>query len=204
MIRRALILLLACLAVTTAQAAGPHGTVVEGQVLRGRFVQERHLQGFAAPLRSEGSFTLAPGRGLIWRMEKPFAVTTVITVGGLVQETGGTETMRLPAARLPFLSRLYDMLEGALAGNWQPLGRDFQVTQTGDEGHWRVELTPRGGEDPVTMPFRSIAAAGSRFVDRVDMTKPGGDYDRLVFQDQVLTPGPLAADEATALSAFSR
>jgi hypothetical protein len=37
-----------------------------GETLRGRFVQERFLKGFAAPLRTEGHFVLSPRRGLIW------------------------------------------------------------------------------------------------------------------------------------------
>ena len=102
-----------------------------GQVLRGRFVQERHLHGFDAPLRTEGRFVLAPGRGLIWRAETPFAITTVITTAGLVQDVDGTETMRLPAARLPFLGRLYGMLSGALSGDWRGLEPDFVVVRSG-------------------------------------------------------------------------
>ncbi len=94
------------------QAAGPAPFLTTGQVLRGRFVQERHMRGFNAPLRSEGHFVLAPGKGLIWRAEKPFSVTTIITAAGLVQEAGGTETLHLPSAKLPFLSRLYDLLGG--------------------------------------------------------------------------------------------
>ena len=95
-----------------------------GDVLRGRFVQERHMQGFAKPIRSEGTFLVAPGRGLIWRAESPFAVTTVVTPSGLVQSVNGAETTRLAAARLPFLTRLYDMMGGALAGDWQALSVD--------------------------------------------------------------------------------
>src|SRR5215475_1777275 len=51
----------------------------EGQILRGHFEQERHLEGFQAPVKSTGTFLLVPGRGLVWRTEAPFAVTTVIS-----------------------------------------------------------------------------------------------------------------------------
>jgi len=119
MLRKFAVLLL-CLLPLSLQAAGPEGGLQAGQVLRGRFVQERHLQGFNAPLRSEGRFVLAAGKGLIWRAEKPFAVTTAISPAGLAQEVGGNETMRLPSSRLPFLSRLYDMLGGALGVTGRP------------------------------------------------------------------------------------
>lgn len=183
-----------------AWATGPSQTIEPGQVLRGRFVQERHLSGFAAPLRTEGRFVLVPGRGLIWRAETPFSVTTIITAQGLVQSADGAETMRLPASRLPFLSRLYDMLGGVLGGDWRAMETDFSVTRTGDERSWRVELTPRRAPDQVGMPFRSIAARGGRFLDEVVLSKSDGDdFDRLMFLDQTLSADPLTAEEAKAL-----
>lgn len=164
----------------------------DGDVLRGRFVQERYMQGFAAPLRSEGSFLVAPGRGLIWRAETPFAITTVVTPAGLVQSVDGAETSRLSAARLPFLARLYDMLAAALAGDWRGLESTFTVTRKGDA----VSLRPVKADDP-NIP--AIAARVGRFVEEVEIAKPGGDRDRLIFTDQILNARPLDAAEVALL-----
>jgi hypothetical protein len=191
-------LILAALAALPARAWAVTA-LSAGQVLRGRFVQERHLHGFDAPLRTEGSFVLAPGRGLIWRAETPFAITTVITTAGLVQDVDGTETMRLPVARLPFLGRLYGMLSGALSGDWRGLEPDFVVVRSGDEAHWRTDLTPRR-PDAIGMPFRDIAVSGSRFVDQVQIDKSDGDFEHLAFLDQVLSNEPLRPDEAATLA----
>lgn len=193
-------IVLSLTALTTVIAAP---RVTEGQVLRGNFVQERHLKGFAAPLRSEGQFVLAPSRGLIWTMQKPFAVTTVISEAGLVQEINGNQTLRMPAAKLPFLSRLYQMLGGALAGKWQALETDFTVAREGSEDDWRLLLAPKTADD-MAMPFRSIAIKGTRFVDEVTLTKPDGDFDKLTFVDQALSAAPLSADEALALDSIAR
>ena len=178
-------------------------TLSDGQVLRGAFVQERFLKGFQAPLKSEGHFVLAPGRGLIWRTESPFAVTTVMSPAGLVQEVKGTETMRLPAARLPFMSKLYTMLGGALTGDWKALEDMFAVERTGDAKAWTLHLTPRRADDP-TLPIRAITVRGGRFVEEVEIAKPDGDRDRLTFQDQALKAEPPTADEAKLLSSTSR
>jgi hypothetical protein len=193
------ILLLVLIPASSAWSAGPSQTLEVGQVLRGRFVQERHLKGFNAPLLTEGHFILAPGRGLIWQAETPFAVTTVITAAGLVQAVGRAETMRLPSARMPFLSRLYDMLSGVLGGDWRAIETDFTTNRFGDEASWRMELVPRQSSDQMTMPFRSITAKGGRFLDEVVLTK-GDDFDRLRFLDQALSTAPLSADESTALA----
>lgn len=164
----------------------------DGDVLRGRFVQERHMQGFAAPLRSEGSFLVAPGRGLIWRAETPFAITTVVTPAGLVQSVDGAETTRLSTARLPFLARLYDMMAAALAGDWRALDGTFAITRKAE----RVWLRPLRPDDP---HVPAITARLGRFVEEVEIAKPGGDMDRLIFTQQDLNARPLDAAEAALL-----
>lgn len=196
--RRRLIVALTALALLPGRAPAD-AILPQGRILRGRFVQQRHLRGFDAPLRSEGSFVLALGHGLIWRAETPFAVTTVITAEGLVQDLGGGETLKLPASRLPFIARLYSMLAGALSGDWRAVEQDFATTRTGIDASWLVRLTPRQ-QDALGMPFQAISIRGSRFVDEVRIDRTDGDYEVLAFLDQALSAGPLAADEAAALA----
>ncbi len=197
----ALIIFLVAAMVQSALAADAVGGIPQGQILRGRFVQERHLAGFAAPLKSEGRFLLAPGRGLIWSVEKPFAVTTVISPGGLIQEMQGNETMRLPAARLPALAKLYGMLGGALTDDWRGLETVFDVVRDGGPDAWRMILTPKRSDDPA-MPFRAIALRGGRFVDEVELRKPDQDRDRLLFLDQALSAGAPTGPELKLLDAL--
>ncbi|MDA8230037.1 MAG: hypothetical protein M0006_01725 [Magnetospirillum sp.] len=185
-------------------AAADPATLTEGQVLRGRFVQERHLQGFSQPLRSEGDFVLVPGKGLIWRAEIPFPVTTVVTPAGLVQSVAGQETTRLPAARLPFLSRLYAMMGGAMAGDWSALDGEFTVARRQDGKTLRVTLSPRRNGDPAAAALKEIDAQVGRFVEAVDLVKPGGDFDHLVFSGQALTTGAPTDAEAAALAAAGK
>ncbi|MBK8158050.1 MAG: outer membrane lipoprotein carrier protein LolA [Rhodospirillaceae bacterium] len=169
------------------------------ELLRGRFVQERILVGFDAPLRSEGSFVLAPGVGLIWRAEKPFAVTTLMTADGLAQQSDGATTLNLPTSRAPFMSSLYDMLSGAFAGDWRGLERDFSVARSEASGKWTLQLIPRNGASSNALPIVQINIAGGDFVDRVEIVKPGGDRDTLTFLDQQRVSGPLSADEQKLL-----
>lgn len=180
------------------QALGPD------EFLRGQFVQERVLQGFAAPLRSEGSFVLAPGQGLIWRAEKPFSVTTVMTQAGLGQQSEGETTLNLPASRAPFLAGLYDMLSGALAGDWRGLERDFVIEKSESEGKWILQLTPRHGAASDAMPIVSIEVSGAAFVEHVEIVKQGGDQDNLSFLAQQRSKRPLDADEVQLLKAVGQ
>lgn len=191
---RLLALLLALLAFAGTVRA-EEAMLKPGDVLRGRFVQERHLQGFAKPVRSEGRFVVVPGKGLIWKAETPFAVTTVVTPAGIVQSVGGTETTRLSADRLPFLTRLYDMMAGALAGDWRALESTFRITRSGAD----IALAPQRPDDLTAQQIAAIRAHLGRYVERVEIVKPSGDMDRMIFLDQVVGTGPLAADEAALL-----
>lgn len=177
------------------------GSLPADEVLRGRFVQTRRLQGFSRPLVTEGHFVLSPKYGLIWQAETPFAVTTLMSTAGLVQQMQGAETFRLGSERVPFLARLYTMLGGALAGDWSALSTDFAVTRSGDAGNWQATMTPRMPPSP-TMPFRRIDARGGCFVETVELLKPEGDTDTLRFLDQTVSPGPLTAVETATLGAL--
>ena len=171
----------------------------KGQVLRGRFEQLRFLQGFQNPLKSSGTFFLAPGLGLIWKTETPFALTTVMSPGGLVQDVGGRETMRMPSARMPFMSKLYAMLGGALTGDWEGLSTAFNITRKTDGKGWRLKLEPTSTDDPA-MPIRSIDLHGSRFLEDVDLIKLNGDRDHLVFLNQKVESASPTPEESKLLA----
>ncbi|WP_341894759.1 LolA-related protein [Ferrovibrio terrae] len=203
LLRLCLTTLLLLVALPDARAAERLGDFTDGQVLQGRFVQLRQLSGFPAPLKSEGRFILVAGRGLIWQAETPFAVTTVISPAGLVQEAGGVETMRLPAARLPFIARLYAMLGGALSGDWQGLEEAFTVAREGSDTAWNLRLLPRKAGD-AAIPFREILIQGGQFADRVEIVKPDGDRDILTFLDQRLSGQPLSAEDMQLLDMAGR
>jgi len=115
----------------------------DGEVLRGRFTQQRFLQGFNAPLASTGSFVLVPNRGLIWRGETPFALLTGMGTGGLVQRVVGGATTRYPASKLPLLAQLYEVFSAALEGDWAKLEGIFEVERKGTPAKWQVMLIPR-------------------------------------------------------------
>ena len=197
-----LLMTLAPCLVDAAETIVPQN-IGSNEVLRGRFVQERHLTGFKNTLRSEGRFVLSPSHGLIWLAETPFAMTTVITTAGLAQEVNGSQTLKLQTTQIPFLARLYDIVGGALAGDWSKLDTDFTVSRSEDDKGWKVFFTPRKADD-LAMPFRSINVNGHRFVEAVTLTKPDGDLDQLTFLDQVLSTAPLTEVESTAFGSVGK
>jgi Outer membrane lipoprotein carrier protein LolA. len=185
-----------------AQSAGTPQILASNQVLRGHFVQERQMSGFSKPLKSEGSFTLVPGRGLIWHNEKPFSNSTVITAGGIVQLSGAQETMRLSAARVPGLTQLYQALNAALSGDTTPLKKTFAVTQSESRDGWQVSLKPLN--TGLQTQIMDMVLKGGRYVESAEIVRPGGDSDRIIFSGHDVTMPGLTAGEAAALKAADR
>ncbi len=178
-------------------AMGP--TLAAGQTLRGRFVEERHLKGLSSTLKSEGSFILAPGKGLIWRIEQPIQTLTVITPAAIRQIINGSEVQHIDAARVPFIAHFYDMLNGSLIGDWSAMRHDFVVKSTGDRQAWRTVLTPLQPDDPIAGMLASIVISGGKMVDSVDINRTNGDSEHMAFLDQKVSNVPLVGEEARLL-----
>ena len=194
---RALVLSLALVCTSTAGfTQQAFQKLASGETLRGAFVQERHLDGAAAPLRTEGTFLLAPGRGLIWRGEQPFKTVTTITASGIVQSIDGSQVLQMPAARLPFLRRFYEMLSGALAGDFAAIEREFVISRQDEGQAWKAVLQPKRVDDPLAAQIRSITLTGTRFVDKVEIRKSGGDWEVLSFRDQALSGSGVSPEDA--------
>ena len=204
-IRALLLSLVICCAVLSMPAGAetrlPAGQTAlkDGQVLRGRFEQDRFLKGFDEPLKTAGSFTLVAGGGLIWRAETPFSVTTVMGPAGLVQEVDGKKTMSLASTRIPFMTKLYSMLSGALIGNWSDLESTFKIARTGDAKKWELRFTPVAANDQA-MPIEAIVVRGKRLVEDVVVMRSDGDRDHLRFSGQSLETQAPTSDELALLA----
>ena len=179
-------------------AIGP--SLAAGQTLHGRFEQARNLKGITSTLKSDGTFVLAPGRGLIWRIEDPIQTTTVITPAGIRQIVNGSEVQRIEAAKVPFIAHFYDMLNGALMGDWTAMRHDFSVETTGNRGAWRTLLTPLRPNDPIAGMLASIVITGGKMVEGVEIRRTNGDSERIAFLDQAVSSVALSGDDARLLN----
>ena len=194
-LRLAAMALLLAAAVARADAPQAQG-LKPGEYLHGDYTQERHLIGLAAPMVAEGNFALAPGKGLIWRSTKPFDTIVVITSAGIRQIVGGTEVQRLSATRLPFLTRFYGMVGGALIGDWSAVAKDFNLAQTTDAGTWHIVLTPLKPDDLVAGQLASIAVTGARFATEIEIHRTNGDWERIRILDAAASSDALPQAEA--------
>jgi len=169
--------------------------ITADKVLRGHFTEDHQFNNASAPLHSTGHFVLAPAHGLIWGVEQPFPTSTIITPEGAAQDFGGV-SLKLPAKNL---RHLYDMIGGALAGDWSGLEQDYIIVRAGVANHWQMVLTPRQGGKP-KLSYSTISVSGSSFVENIVLTKADGVFDAFTFTDEALTSAPLPAAESAAFN----
>jgi hypothetical protein len=160
------------------------------KVLRGQFLQQFQMKGAEQPMQSTGHFVVTPAYGLIWNIEQPFPTATIITPNGATQNIGGL-ILKLPTKNL---RHLYDMVGGALAGDWSNLEQDFIITPGGDAHHWQMVLTPRQ-TGKAALSYARITVTGGKFVENIVMTKADGTNDQLSFGGEVLGGMPLSGQE---------
>ena len=194
------------IATATPQQAGDHAVTPDilatvaariqpAAVLRGEFVQERTLAGFARPLRSSGRFVAARGRGVLWITLAPFPGELVITEGAIRERVDGSESVVLDASREPALQQVNRVLLALLQGDLAALREQFSVAGQEEPEGWILALTP---QPPLSEAIGQIELGGNTQVDVVSIRERNGALSRVEFH--ALSAGEaLTASEAARL-----
>src|SRR5690606_24608539 len=97
-------------------------------VVRGEFVQEKHLRALPMPLTSRGRFVLAREHGLLWHLQQPLQQDYRISAHGISRRgLNGWQANGQPGAA----SQQNRLFLAVLAGDTQGLQRDFELSLSG-------------------------------------------------------------------------
>jgi hypothetical protein len=182
------------LALAGAAGLGAQGAplpAAPGRALHGGFVQTKTISGLSRPLVSRGDFSLAAGRGLVWRTRTPLSNTVVLTPEG-VFALDPVGPRRLASGTEPLA-----LMNEILKGNVGALGRAFVVRRESSAGGWRLVLVPRPG--PLAAVFSSIEAEGGAFARTARLTETSGDETEIRFEGVRGGAGPLSPAEESLL-----
>ena len=140
------------------------------EVVRGDFIQEKHLRSLTMPLSSRGQFVLSKQHGLLWKVQQPFAQSYRIDQQGVALSTASgwqSQPGQNVAARQ---SRLF---LAVLQGNQQALEADFTLQLQGDAQHWQLQLLPKAVF--LQQIFKVIEIHGGALVERIELHETQGD-----------------------------
>lgn len=205
LIRTLTMLLLAALILPAIAAASDSGdppalgTEADAQVLRGTFVQHKHLAQLEHALVSSGHYVVARGRGLLWQVEKPVHSTLVITPKALTERSNGQQTAHISARQQPALGAVASILLAVFQGNTGQLSRYFDIHRASDDAaEDKLTLTPR--TDAVRRFIKRLTIRGGDTIRHIRIDQPGGDYNVIDLEPSHDSSNTLTADERRAFS----
>ena len=142
----------------------------EPAVVKGPFIQEKHLRALPQPLVSKGQFVLARDHGLLWLLQAPLKQDYRLDAQGISRrDPDGWQTLPNKSAGAEQNRLFFAVLQGDSSG----LQRDFELSLQGDAQHWQLRLTPRSML--LKQVFKQIDIDGGQFVERIQMLETQGD-----------------------------
>lgn len=144
--------------------------LAEAAVVRGPFIQEKHLRALPQPLTSQGHFVLSRDHGLLWLLQKPLQQDYRIDDNGVARRTPAGWQAQPGQDVAAQQSRLF---LAVLKGDRSGLERDFELTLSGAARRWQLELVPRSLL--LKQIFSAIRIDGGTLVERIELIEPQGD-----------------------------
>ncbi len=155
-------------------------------VVRGQFIQEKHLRALPQPLVSKGKFVLAKEFGLLWLLDTPLKQDYRITPTGIARrETGANSGWQLLPGKSAGAEQNRLFL-AVLQGDSSGLQRDFELQLKGDAKDWQLTLLPRSLL--LQQVFKQINIDGGDLVQRIELLETQGDSTLLKMIDSQSVP----------------
>ncbi len=147
-------------------------------VVRGPFIQEKHLRALPKPLTSTGQFVLSKDLGLLWLLEKPLQQDYRIDGAGIAKRTPqGWQAVAQQSASAQQNRLFLAVLKGDSSG----LRQDFDLSLSGAADNWTLDLSPKSLL--LKQIFSAIQIQGGALVQRIELRETQGDSTLLRLTD---------------------
>ncbi|MDH1867315.1 LolA family protein [Pseudomonas sihuiensis] len=150
----------------------------EPEVVRGTFIQEKHLRALPQPLTSRGTFVLAKDHGLLWLLERPLQQDYRIDTQGIARR--GEQGWQF-VAQQSATAQQNRLFLAVLKGDSSGLRQDFELSLSGTAESWQLDLTPRSVL--LKQVFKAIVINGGELVQRIELQETQGDSTVLRLED---------------------
>jgi len=161
------LLLLASLCVYGFELADLQQQMQQAPVVRGHFVQEKHIRGLTQPLTSRGSFCLSGEQGLLWNVTQPLARSIRVTHKGVAHQAEDKRWLPGNAQRQTAL------FLAVLGGDTAALQQQFELALSGRAEDWQLTLTPKSAL--LKRIFKRIDISGGALVTQIELDEVSGE-----------------------------
>lgn len=144
------------------------------------YTEKKYSSLLAEPVLSSGTLAFRRPDTVEKNMKLPRNERYIITADELVLVRGNSEK-RLPLSSQPLLSAFAASLRGVLTGDAELLRKHYQLTLSGEEKNWRLELVPQ--ESSITRYVERILVSGQAGrVDQIEVRESSGDRSMMQIQ----------------------
>ncbi|MEX3955111.1 outer membrane lipoprotein carrier protein LolA [Trinickia sp. EG282A] len=170
--------------------------LAEKPAIRARFRETQTLAALKSPLVSTGTLLFVRERGVIWRIDTPYAAAYVIGDAGVARiGANGERAAQAGRSRASAgVAQVSRMMRAMLGGDLSALYAQFDVRATGTPAQWRIELTPN--QPQIAQAIDSLQMEGGEFLRSLVIRSASGDITRIDFVDSAVVGAPAAADLA--------
>ncbi|VXC13289.1 Outer membrane lipoprotein-sorting protein [Pseudomonas sp. 8Z] len=150
----------------------------QSAVVRGQFIQEKHLRALPQPLTSHGQFVLAKDHGLLWLLKRPLQQDYRIDKQGIARRSEqGWQLVTQQSASAQQNRLFLAVLQGDSSG----LRQDFELSLSGSATAWQLDLVPRSVL--LKQIFQAVHISGGALVQRIELQETQGDSTVLRLQN---------------------
>lgn len=163
----------------------------------GNFIQTKTINANGKQLKSNGKFIIS-SIGIMWKTEKPFPSTIVITKDKMIQIAASGKKTVMNGSENQIFKNISDCLSSVFAGNADNLEKNFFTEfEQNSDGEWKLILSPKDSTISTVMQQLEMKGTVSLSVikmDSLEMIETSSNKIKYEFTSQKY-PQELTADE---------
>ncbi|SAK82982.1 signal peptide protein [Caballeronia hypogeia] len=163
--------------------------------VRAQFTQTQTLAAMKQPLVSTGALVFLRDRGVIWRVDTPYAATFVITDSGVTEVDANGRPIRTKSARgVRGVAQVAKMMRAMLGGDLSALYSQFDVDARGSPSDWTLSLKPN--QPQLAQAIKGLHMTGGAFLRGLRIDLASGDVTRIEFTKSEAADDPSPAERS--------
>ena len=173
--------------------------LAETSKLQSSFTQTRQLAALKKPLVIQGHMVFAREQGVLWKIEKPYRMTYIMTAKGVREIQADGSHKDRAAADIPGIGSVEGLFRGILTAERDILAHHFSAKTTGDINAWTLSLLPKNAT--LQKVLKEVTLEGGDQVRAVRIQEINGDDTTITFSE--LEPLKELTKEDAALLALN-
>lgn len=161
--------------------------LAQNQNTTGIFTQTKVIAQSGRKLKSTGTFIISP-YGIMWKTEKPFANTLIITENKMIQTTASGNQSVLDGSDNQIFKNISTVLRSLFMGNSQELYKNFDiVVKSSQSDNWIIELSPKDANIASVMKIFTLSGAIQKdrtILNSLEIQENSNNIIKYEFSDQ--------------------